>query len=287
MSKAITLAMYRDRILGVVDYLWKHIEREVDVNTLADIAHFSPYHFHRIYREMMHETVNATVRRLRLHYAACELLRSDMSVDSIARKLGYGSGEAFSRAFSKQYDETPSAYRRRREAELPTPLRVPDLRTYPMNYSVELQQIEAIQLGALPHLGDYLEIGAVFEKIYVTAGAKQLLGPQTRSIGIYYDDPFECENHDILRSHAGITATPEQAKDAGLESISIGGREHAVMTFTGPYAELEQAYRWFYGEWLPNSGRELADSPPFEEYMNDPKQVPPSELVTKIYLPLA
>jgi AraC family transcriptional regulator len=287
MSKTITLATYRDRILGVVDYVWKHIDRDVDVNTLAEVAHFSPYHFHRIYREMMHETVNSTVRRLRLHYAARELLRSDLSVESVARKLGYGSGEAFSRAFSKQYDETPTVYRRRREAELPSPLHVPDLRTYPMNFSVETLQVEPIHLGALPHLGDYLEIGAVFERVFVTAASKQLLGPHTRSIGIYYDDPFNAEDRDALRSHACISASPEQAKAAGLETLKVGGHEYAVMTFVGPYAELEKAYRWFYGEWLPNSGRELADEPPFEEYLNDPKQVVPSELRTKIYLPLA
>jgi AraC family transcriptional regulator len=49
---------------------------------------------------------------------------------------------------------------------------------------------------------------------------------------------------------------------------------------------MKAAYDWLYGEWLPQSGREPADAPAFEEYLNDPRSTPAPELRTNIYLPL-
>lgn len=286
MNKTLTLANYRDRVLTVVDYIWRNIERDVELNTLADVAHFSPYHFHRIYREMMHETVSTTVRRLRLHYAACQLLRTNNSVEAIAGTLGYGSGEAFSRAFSRAYDMTPSAYRQQRSPLPEASMALPNKRLYTMNHAIEITAFNKVELGGLPHQGDYLDIGAVFEKVFVSAGSKQFVDDKSRSFGIYYDDPCS-KDKSALRSHACVTLTAQQAKEAGLEFLTLESGKHAVLTFKGPYSELEQAYEWFYGEWVPKSGYQLADRPPFEEYVNDPKTVPPSELITKIYLPLA
>ena len=39
----------------------------------------------------------------------------------------------------------------------------------------------------------------------------------------------------------------------------------------------------FFGEWLPHSGYEAADFPPMEEYLNEVKEILPSELLTRIH----
>jgi len=46
---------------------------------------------------------------------------------------------------------------------------------------------------------------------------------------------------------------------------------------------LEKPYDYLFGHWLPESGLEAANFPPFEEYLNDPKTTPPNELLTRIY----
>ena len=64
-----------------------------------------------------------------------------------------------------------------------------------------------------------------------------------------------------------------------------GGRD-AVTLHVGPYAEHERPYRWLYGTWLEQSGEEAADAPCVEEYLNDTRTVPPTDLRTEIWLPL-
>ena len=61
---------YRRRILKVMDHLRAHLDEALSFERLAEIACFSPFHFHRIYRGMVGETVADTVRRLRLLRAA-------------------------------------------------------------------------------------------------------------------------------------------------------------------------------------------------------------------------
>lgn len=284
---------YRRRLCKVINHIHRHLDEDLDVNQLADIALMSPYHFHRIYRQMAQETVNATVRRLRLQKAAADLIRTDLPLSQIAKNLSYTTPEAFSRAFSKQYGETPSAYRNaRNKRQFEENQFVAELPEFPKEgiimYQVEIVELDALQLVGYSHCGDYMQIGNAFEKLFIFAGSKGLIRPQTRSVGIYYNDPGSVETSD-LRSHACISVQePLSIQDDNIpENINIPAGRCATILFKGPYAELENPYNYLFGEWLPQSGHEAADFPPFEEYLNDPKSTPPSELLTRIHCLLA
>lgn len=288
--KTSTGQNYRQRLTRVVDYIHDNLEGDLNVNRLAEIALMSPYHFHRIYRELAQETLNATIRRLRLQRAAAELIRSTQPISSIAKQVSYGSIEAFSRAFTKQFGTTPSQYREEKQmdgnvslepfvAMLPTQTKV-----YEKMYDVEIIDHKEINLVGYPYQGDYLEIGSEFEKMFIYAGSRGLLNENTRSIGLYYDDPQSVAKED-LRSMACISIQDdvEFSGDDAPQAVTIPTGKCATLLFKGAYAELEQPYNWFFGEWLPQSGHEVADFPPFEEYLNDPKETPPNELLTRIH----
>jgi AraC family transcriptional regulator len=288
--KASTAESYRQRVIRVVEYIYDHLDADLTVNRLAEVAYMSPYHFHRIYRELAQETLNASIRRLRLHRAAGELIRSTKPIPRIAKEAAYGSPEAFGRAFAQQFGESPASYRSARSerdnrtdgpfvAMLP-----PDNKEYSDMYTVEIIETDPVRLIGYPHQGDYMEIGRAFEKLAVYAASHQLLDETTRSFGLYYDDP-KSVNPKQLRAFASISLDKTQAApadDTALQEKEIPGGTCASLVFKGPYAELETPYDWFFGQWLPQSGYEAADFPPFEEYLNDPKDTPPSELLTRI-----
>lgn len=287
--KQVTSDNYRRRLIKVIDYIHDHLESDLSINALADIAMMSPYHFHRVYRGLVQETVNATIRRLRLQRAAVELIRSNQAISHIAKQVCYSSPEAFSRAFSQQFSETPKEYRESRQnqetALEPFIAMLPkEKKEYSTMYDVKIMELEAIDLMGYKHQGDYMQIGLVFEKLFVYAASHQLIENKTRSIGIYYDDP-QSVAPDKLRSMACITNKQEAdlAEANELERIIIPKGRYATVLFKGSYAELEKPYNWFFGEWLPNSGYEAADFPPFEEYLNDPKNTSPSNLLTRIH----
>ena len=141
-------------------------------------------------------------------------------------------------------------------------------------YTVEITENPAAELLAVAHQGCYLNIGQAFEKLYIFAATKQLLGPTTRSVGIYYQDPDSVPESE-LRSHACISSDDAQSHATdGIDVLSLPGGRCASLVFKGPYAELEKAYAYLFGQWFPNRGEAIADFPAVAEYLTDPQHTP-------------
>lgn len=284
MTRSHTVADYSRRIDRVMAHIADHLDEALELPALAAIACFSPYHFHRIYRSMAGETVADTLRRLRLHRAAGDLVMGTMPIATIARRASYGSVAAFTRAFGGVYGVTPARYRQQGRLVMPDTLA--SEQEIPMQ-SVSIADRSPIRLAALPHQGSYMEIGTTFERLMAWAAPRGLIGSTTRSFGIYYDDP-DAVPAAKLRSEATLSIPDDMTKvDAPARIVTLAGGRHAVLRHKGPYAELESVYRWLYKEWLPRSGEEPDDRPCFEEYLNNPRDLPPADWLTDICLPLA
>jgi AraC family transcriptional regulator len=271
---------YLARIERVIKYVAEHLDEALDLERLARVACFSPYHFHRIYHAVQGETARDTVRRLRLHRAALDLIGGDLPIERIARRAGYGSQAAFTRAFRSSYGMPPSRYQGGAAAARKQLERNHDM------YEVTLVDSPRIHVAALAHQGDYATIGQTFERLNGLAIAADLLRPGVRSFGVYYDDPA-AKPAGELRSEACVQAPDGWPGSGALRALDIAAGRYARIEHVGPYAELGRAYAWLYGTWLLSSGEEADDRPCIEEYLNDPRQVPAHELRTTVWLPLA
>src|SRR5438067_4236130 len=118
--KSETQQTYQERILKVLVHIQNHLDETLSLEELAAVAHFSPYHFHRIFRGMVGESLMEHVRRLRLERAAHRLKFTDFPVTRIAFETGYETHEAFTRAFRALFAESPSGFRALHQA-LPYP----------------------------------------------------------------------------------------------------------------------------------------------------------------------
>lgn len=270
---------YADRIQRVVDHLAEHLDDALDLEALARVACFSPYHFHRVYRALLGETVNDTVRRLRLSRAAIDLLDRKLSIERTACRAGYASQAAFTRAFRAEYGEPPARYRVvRRIVQL-------NQEGSSTTYNVETITMPKLRVAAIEHRGDYQITSKVFERLMAVAATTGLLTPNTRSIGVFYDDPTSVPEAE-LRAAVCITVPDGWARSGELIAAHIEGGRYARIVHTGPYTELKTAYDWLYQTWLPNSAEEPRDLPCVEEYLNNPRQVPAKDLKTAVMMPL-
>lgn len=151
--------------------------------------------------------------------------------------------------------------------------------------NVTIQEIDAIDLLLIRHQGDYMQIGSAFEHLNHWAASQQLLTPETRSFGLYWDDPSAVPV-DELRAAACMSG-PANAAAGEVDAMRLNGGRYACLLHVGPYAELEKSYDALYRGWLPQSGEEPADAPCAEEYLNNPRDTPPMALETLIMMPLA
>jgi AraC family transcriptional regulator len=283
MQRTLTKDSYAECINRVLMHIAEDIDLRHNLDDLASVACFSPFHFHRIYRAITGETVDETVRRLRLHRAAFELNSTTLPIKRIAMRAGYGSVAAFNRAFKIDYGHPPASYRRLR-GDLSVAHK--SMRMELPMYDIEVGATPRLRLAGLEHQGDYNTIGTTFERVSAMAAAKGLFNAGTRMLGVYYDSP-DAVPAAQLRSFAGFTVSEDYKPDNGMriEVIEVGAV--ASLIHKGPYAELSKAYDHLFSDWLPTSGREPADRPPFEEYLNNPRECPPSEWLTKVSIPLA
>lgn len=102
----------RDPVFRSLALIEEKIQEKLTVKNLADSVHFSKYHYQRMFREAVGDSVMGYVTRRRLSLAAAELAETDASVLEIALKYGYDSHEGFTRSFKSCMGITPTEYRK-------------------------------------------------------------------------------------------------------------------------------------------------------------------------------
>jgi len=280
---------YRHRILKVQLHIQEHLDEDLSLERLARIAHFSPFHFHRIFSALVGESVHDHVRRLRLESAAILLKTSDRPVTQIAFDTGYDTHESFSRAFRQMFGVSPSQFR---AGQRPVPSTVSTgLQGEEISMStsttadVHVRNVEPMRVAFVRHVGPYENVVLALQRFLHWAGQRGLFGPDTKVIGIGHDDPH-ITPADKLRFDCCVTVSKEFQPEGEVGVQTVGGGEFAVLTHRGPYEKLGDCYRLLYGTWLPASGREPRHEPPFEVYHNSPGNTQPEDLLTEIYVPL-
>ncbi|WP_284614532.1 AraC family transcriptional regulator [Aquabacterium humicola] len=285
-ATAASFRRYEARLQRVIEHVHARLDEPLDLMTLADIACLSPCHWHRVYHAVYGETLAATVKRLRLHRAAGQLANTTLPIERIARHAGYPNLQSFTRIFKSVYRLPPARYRAAGDhAVFQQAIAAED--GAHAAAEVKLVELPAIPLVAAPHRGSYMQVGQAFDGLYGRLAARGLSRPGMRAIALYLDDPGSVAEAD-LRSFAGVSGSaPADALPEPLQAMVTRPGPYAVLRHRGPYASMHAAYRWLFGTWLPRSGHEADDAAPMlEEYLNNPRDTEPAELLTDICLPL-
>lgn len=274
---------YEDKLNRLLTYIYDNIDEDLSLDTLADIACMSRYHWHRVFRAMTGETLAAVVRRMRLNIAANTLIHEDTPVRKIAEQVGYKNLASFSRAFKVTHGVSPEQFRKQ-GAKITSFLNQTE--TVEGLYSVNVRELKGFRAAGVSHVGPYQKIGRAFKDLGGILMANSLMSHVGLLFAIYHDPPGSKPGAE-LRSHVAVSihkGFPDNFN--GLDYFDIVGGKYAVLEHKGPYAKLKTAYDWLYGKWLPDSGLELKDKPPLEVYISDPKTTPSANLITEIRLPL-
>lgn len=154
---------YLGRMNRVMDYIRNNLTGDLRLETLARVANFSPFHFHRLFTTMVGETVNAYIRRTRMQWAASQLIYNPKkTITRIAVDCGFSSPSSFARDFRQHFGMSASQFRaggqdsvaKVREALAQEgaefyPPHVSSSEQTPMTYSVEVKTMPEFQVAYL------------------------------------------------------------------------------------------------------------------------------------------
>lgn len=285
-------ALYVKRLEEALNFIDQNLTSDLDLSKVAGAAHFSPYHFHRIFCALMDETPQDYINRLRVERAANLLVKtSSLSITEIAFASGFSSLSAFSRSFKKTFGVSPRQYLNR-ETALPAPVNRPSPLTSEPEPPIDMPDVKIVQSPPI-HLAyfasrrgyDPQSVKTTWLKMFHWAEAHRLMTPETRLVAISYDDP-EITPIKKCRYYACIPV-PEEIKDDPSASF-FDFPEHlcAVQRIECETDEYLAVYRRFYRYWMPGSGFVLTDYPPYEIYYDAPDVHPGSKYVFDLCIPV-
>ncbi|MGG0723925.1 AraC family transcriptional regulator [Bacillus mycoides] len=284
---------YLRRIYKVQDYIESHINDSLSIEDLANVAGFSKFHFHRIFKGMMDEPLSRYVNRLKLERATHLLTyRTDMTITDIAYYFGFTDSAVFTRTFKGQYGVSPSHYRNHNSKNCKD---VREGSQYnvckKVRGEVEIVTADTVNVAYIRHVGTYKDLAIAFPKMieklfHYALEQKYHVFEDTKVLTIYHDHHEFTEDYH-LRTSLCITipnGVEEGNSEVGLMTIPSG--KYAVGHFEIFQDEYKGAWNFLYGEWLPNSGYKPRDSYPFEVYRNDAGQHPENKHIVDIYVPI-
>ena len=271
---------YARRFHRVTEHIDRHLDAPLDLATLADVAHFSPFHFHRLFAAWMGETLGDYLRRRRIEVAATRLAAQPrLPVLQVALSVGFGSSEAFAHAFRSRFGMSASAWRR--QAALRKVDQVdrksdqasvaaqgdddgsPSEQAYTMN--VQLIDREPMRIAYLRYTGPYGPPLGRFWKQRVMPWIEESGLGNRPMVGISHDNPGVTAP-DKCRCDVGVEIDDDHVATGDEQITVIPGGRYAVTRFSGTADTVHRTWEAMMREWLPASGYQLDARPMFEYY---------------------
>ena len=272
------------RINRAVDHVTRNLGEPLKLEDVARAACFSPYHFHRIFRALMGETLAAFVKRVRLERAVYLLSnRKDRTLTEIALACGFSSSSDFSRSFRRHYGVAPRQFdlerarRAGREALRAAvgpnggPPRLDRLPAgeNPDGFTVALRDLPARRVAYIrvhePYQGDH--VVRATERLVRWAEARGLADGQW--LGYQWEDP-EIVPLEQCRYDVGLEVPDHAGADGEVSLTTFPACRVAEIALAGPIELEMRALDWLYRSWLPASGYAPAHLPGFEAWNGRP-----------------
>ena len=293
-------AEYAARFNRVVDHIQAHLAEPLDLETLAAVACFSPYHFHRLFHGWMGETIHAFILRLRVERAAAHLLYNPAkSITEIALDCGFSSSATFARAFRTFHGRSASDWRKERnnrktdskkcKAEGPDgtassgsapkhdPFH-PDPAAMMLN--MEVKELEPMHVAYIRHVGSFQGNPALFSRLFGRirrwAGPRGLLLLSTaRLLSIHHDNPeMGITEAGKLRLDVAVTVPAGIAVEGDICKQTLAGGTYACARVRINDWQYMEIWDSLMSGWLPGSGYQPDDRPCFEIHLDDPRTDP-------------
>lgn len=277
-------AGYVERINRAIDHVMHHLADPLPLEEVARAASFSPFHFHRLFKALVGETVHDFVKRVRLEQALRLLShRRRMSLTEVALACGFSSSSDFSRSFRARYGVPPRRFDlqgqrgdgRRQLVQAvwpqgdPQPLQRLPPGHNPDGFVARVRAVPARRVAYLrvfrPYEGDGVARAA--RSLVAWARERGLAGGQW--LGYQWEDP-EIVPLAHCRYDVGLEVPEGVPVDGDVGLAAFPPTTLAEVDIAGS-AELElRALDWLFTAWLPASGYVPDHQPCFEAWAGEP-----------------
>lgn len=286
------MSNYEQNIIRVCDYINQHLDDELTLDRLSAVSGFSKYHFHRVFSAYAGLNLIKFIQMSRLKRASFRLVfKADIKIIDIAFEAGFESAEAFSRAFKREFEQSPSEFRKspkwqqwhkKKHAPIIQADKKVDGKMEVKVVNFKAQKVAALEHHGAPEL--HYETAMKFMAWRKETGLSPIRSSST--YGIPYADPNVVKSEDFRFDLCGSVTEDVPENDYDITTQIIPAGRCAVIRDIGSRDDLTASVYYLYKEWLLKHDAQCRDFPVFFHYVNFIHDVNEHELITDIYLPI-
>ncbi|MEU4421033.1 AraC family transcriptional regulator [Actinoplanes sp. NPDC024001] len=256
----------------LVDHVEQHLTEEFDLGAVARDLGTTAYHLRRMFSSLAGMPLSEYVRRRRMTVAAADVISGTGDLLSIAVRHGYGSTEAFGRAFRAVHGAGPGEVRRdggplrsqpqlrfRLTVEGSTPMDTRIVEHPAFRLVGHATRVPLIHHGVNPHIQQHIAALPMEEHLRL----KALSNTEPAGLLQVTDDLDEdrTEGSELTYLH-GVAVTDGTAPADDLDAIEVPAGTWAVFRSSGAYPDaLQQTWAATATEWFPSNRWRLRPGP--------------------------
>lgn len=296
---------YEKSINTVLNYISINIGRNFSLDELAEVACFSKYHFHRIFKAMVGETLRDFIRRIQVEKGAyCLIFTPHRSITDIAYSCGFSSSQNFAKIFKKHYHLSPRDFKSKNGNIFRNTGKDRDGKIHYIDtinaaelihLSIARSSKNKVEIVTLPDMdvvyfrqfGKYTpqNVAALISRT-VGWGVSQGMSPEDIELVSVFWDNDTVTDDSKCRCDSCIVVPPEKNFEVNIHRQVLPGGKFAWARCLIRDNDYHEQWDWFLTEWLPDSGYVPDDRPSYEKYPNMLTLKEGEQVIMDIYLPV-
>ncbi|MBW3524271.1 GyrI-like domain-containing protein [Chryseobacterium sp. NKUCC03_KSP] len=292
-------------MVKIIQYIDNNLDTELSLEIVSEIGAYSPFHFHRIFKLIIGETLQNYIFRKRIEKSAFYLsLRKSLSIKDIYLNVGFSSHSDFNKSFKKYYGRSPSEFRKitpekfhtisqihRKNGQVDTVFdqyicNIENLLNWStMNLKIKVTDLPEMNLVSVMSLG-IANVESSFNVLIDWAKEKQLFPREDLKMISVYHDSFKVTSADKVRIHACMLLDkPLEKQDGEIFPETLEAGKFIIGSGELTLAEFEQSWVSLF-LWMKENGYTTRKAFPFEIYHSNFKEHPEGKMVVDFCIPI-
>ncbi|WP_368029009.1 GyrI-like domain-containing protein [Arcobacter sp. s6] len=274
----------------VMNYIYKYIDTDINIDDLSIELKISKFHLHRIFKDEFGKNIYESIKSIRLEKAANLLITNKYStITNIANMTGYSSQTSFLRAFKERFLMTPKMWKSGGYKEYSNK-NVSEIIN--INETIDFSKIEP-SIVKMPEIKAYYIRHQGYDKSIKKTWAKLQTWIYTNDIkeykqlALHHDNPIitpleQCQYIALV----SIENKNEDLENLSLPTLNIPKGIYAKFSLNGRYGDVIKLIQWVYHTWLIESGYETTPNPSYTIYHKNHFLSSDEEFILDYYLPI-
>ena len=272
----------------VMNYVYKYIDTNINIDELCLELNVSKFHLHRIFKDEFEKNIYESIKSIRLQKASNLLITNKYStITDISKMTGYSSQTSFLRAFKQRFNMTPKDWKNGGYKEYSNKI-VEKITN--QNENTNLFDITPIIVKMPEMKGYYIRhqgydrsIKKTWQKLQTWIYTNDI--KEYKQMALHHDNPIitpleECQYIAI------VSLENDELKDVTLPCLIIPKGIYAKFSLSGKYGDVIKLIQWVYHYWLIDSGYETTTNPSYTIYHKNHFLSDDEEFVLDYYLPI-